>query len=122
MLPLAPCFPCSSLCVYRLVCAYGKEEVTAPKVRTRNKRTDFTNPNRKPIPISPDLNHNYDGTDTHSVSTTPVLDINLPDEHRAPHAHRDEPDGQVEQQELPASHMDALLAEDLAPEQPGERR
>ena len=44
--------------------------------------------------------------------------INLAHKHRTPHAHRNN----RYQRELPPADMDALLAQDLAPEQPREQR
>ena len=49
-------------------------------------------------------------------------DINLPDKHRTPHRHRHKANRQVQQQELPRPHVDALLLKNLAPEEARERR
>lgn len=70
------CFPCSNLlCVYHLVC----EE----KPRIKNQE-----PKAKTI---------YHPNDVRSLNhiNPPMLDTHLPNEHRAPHAYRDDRDGQV---------------------------
>ena len=51
-----------------------------------------------------------------------MLDINLPDEHRARSEHRGRRDWQGEREELARGDADALLAEDRAPEEARERR
>ena len=51
-----------------------------------------------------------------------MLDIDLPDEHRARSEHRGRRDRQVECEELARGDADALLAEDRAPEEARERR
>lgn len=51
-----------------------------------------------------------------------MLDIRLPNEHRARHQHGHKRDREVEQQEIPRPDMDVLLAENLAPQEARERR
>ena len=51
-----------------------------------------------------------------------MLDIDLPDEHRARSEHRGRRDRQVEREELARGDADTLLAEDRAPEEARERR
>ena len=50
-----------------------------------------------------------------------MLDIHLAHKHRTAHTHRNNRHRRIHERELPPADMDALLAQDLAPEQPRER-